>query len=447
MRVTADLRVGEALRRRLALRVAVGELAATSPTSERRATVELPLPALPAGETSVTVELRLGERVIATQEVVLQVRPGADPPVRIGDHNELIVNGRPTFPLGFYSTPVEDFAGFAAAGFNTVLTYHTDAQTCAAMADAAAQHGLGLIASVMRPAVETRDAAAVESTAASFRDRPGVLGYYLWDEPSPGTAHQSPEDMRWLHDHVAAADPNHLTTIVHCRPGDFARYAEASDVFMVDPYPTFHDREPDLELVSTWVDQARAAVADRRPVWLVPQCFHHVNGPGLYRMPTVAEQRSMVYLGLVHGIKGILWFVYTGYCEQDAEQSKARGTVVWKVRGTIPKYFPDEWAGIVRLVAEIRELEPFLLGAEPAQRPQVVEGGEAIHCALRANDGELVLLAVNSKNRPVAFGCRVPGTEAEVLWENRRIAVAEGILRDRFEPYATHVYRLHGGGE
>ena len=36
----------------------------------------------------------------------------------------------------------------------------------------------------------------------------------------------------------------------------------------------------------------------------------------------------------------------------------------------------------------------------------------------------------------------VSAAEAEVLWENRRIPLAGGRLKDVFAPYAVHVYRM-----
>jgi hypothetical protein len=178
-------------------------------------------------------------------------------------------------------------------------------------------------------------------------------------------------------------------------------------------------------------------------VWLVPQCFDHVNGPGTYRMPTVAEQRCMCYLGLIHGARGLLWFTYSGYCEQDVDKSKAQGTIVWKVRGSIPKHFPAEYEGIERLAAEATELAPVWFAPPIAQARQVTAGGEAVHTYLAEHNGRRYLFAVNAGDAAVDFACTLRGGKdaAEVLWENRRVDLAGGKLADSFEPYEVHVYR------
>ena len=123
--------------------------------------------------------------------------------------------------------------------------------------------------------------------------------------------------------------------------------------------------------VAEWVDEARRAVRDRKPVWLVPQAFDHLLGPGTYRMPTIAEQRCACYLGLVHGAKGIIWFVYTGFCIHSEELARQRGLpagqCAWVFRGTIPRCFPLRWEGIKQIVREVNELSPVLLSEDPEQ--------------------------------------------------------------------------------
>jgi len=189
-------------------------------------------------------------------------------------------------------------------------------------------------------------------------------------------------------------------------------------------------------------------VDDRKPVWLVPQAFDHLLGPGTYRMPTVEEQRCMSYLGLTHGAKGIIWFVYTGYCIHSDEVAKQKGLppgqAAWVFRGTIPKCFPLRWEGIKQIVRDVNELSPVLLAADVEQTQQVTEGSPSIHTLLKEHEGARYLLAVNAKNRAEAFACSIPGLDGtvEVLWEDRTAEVEEGMLRDAFQPYEVHVYRF-----
>jgi len=213
---------------------------------------------------------------------------------------------------------------------------------------------------------------------------------------------------------------------------------------MVDPYVCFRDQDPDMGRIVSWVEGARAAVKDRKPVWIVPQSFDHLTGPGRYRMPTVEEQRCMCYLGLVHGAKGICWFTYTGFCVNSEELAKKRGQpFAWVLRGTIPHCFPIRYDGIKKIVSEVRELEHVWLSDTPEQTQRCVAGAEQVHTVLKRDAKHTYLFAVNTSKQPVEFSCKLADApkSADVLWEGRQATLEDGALRDRFGPYEVHAYR------
>lgn len=451
IRVGAHLNVANELRQRLTLRAELQAGPRPGHTVDRpeRTTMLTLRPAgpVPEGDHPIAVRLLAGEATVAESTLTLHVRPDLRPAVRIDDNNNLLVEGEPSIPVGFYSAPGEDYPMLAREGFNTVLLYTTDLAQCEARANDAADAGLRVIVSSLRPFVADRDAEGARAAAERLRDNPGMLGYYLWDEPSPSREHQAPEDMRWLHEQAMAHDPNHLTTIVFCRPSEFELYAHTTDVYLVDPYVCHQGQETDMLRVADWVEQARAAVDDRKPVWLVPQAFEHFLGPGTYRMPTNAEQRCMCYLGLTHGAKGIIWFVYTGYCIHSEQIRIDRGLppgqAAWAYRGTIPDCLPLSWQGITRIVREVNELEPVLLAPDPPQAQRVVAGEPAVHTLLKVYDGRGYLIAVNTRNEPVDLRCELPAAgEVEVMWEDRSLALDDGAMVDSFEPWGVHVYRF-----
>lgn len=451
LRLRTLVRAREALRDGLKLKAevlaagqAVAENTVEKPSPE--GVIELTLPELAAGDHQVRLALLAGGETVTSATLPLRARPDLKPAAAIGDHNELLVDGQPTFPVGFYSTLSEDFARFAAEGFNTVLTYTTDVGACARMTERAGEAGLRLIVSALRPYVADRDAQGLAGAVSQLAGLPGLLGYYLWDEPSLAKPGQSPDDMRWVYEQALDCDPSHLTCTVFCVPSEFRAYADTTDVFLVDPYVCFKDSQPDMTQVADWVDQARRAVGDSKPVWIVPQCFAHPLGPGSYRMPTIEEQRCMTYLALVHGAKGILWFVYTGFCIHSDEVARKTGLpsgqAAWVFRGTIPACYPLRWDGITRIAREVKELAPLLLAPDPEQTQSVTEGGDAVHCVLKGQGAERLLLAVNTRNRQAAFRCLLPGVRGapDVLWEDRKASLEDGVLEDIFQPYEVHAY-------
>jgi len=442
--------VSDTLRETCSLRAAIvqGETTLADETvagPEAEQAITLQPRDLSAGDYSIELSLSARGAELGTTTLPLHVRPETQPLAAIGPDNELILEGKPTFPIGFYSTLSEDYKQFKQDGFNCVLSYTSDVNACENMAKMAEAAGLKVIVSALRPSLAGRDEARLAEAVDRLRDRPGIMGYYLWDEPSLSHPDATPEGMRWLYEQAAEKDSSRITCTVFCRPSELKLYADTMDVVLVDPYPTHYGREADLTMVSDWVDSARKAVGDQKPVWLVPQAFDHLLGPGTYRMPTIEEQRCMSYLGLTHGAKGIIWFVYTGFCINSEELAKQKGEqFAWVYRGTIPRCFPLRYEGIKQIVAEVNELSPVLLAPDVDQSQEIAAGSDEVHSLLKSHEGLDYLFTVNAKDRPVQFECKLPGASAaaEVLWEDREVTLEGEVLKDSFKPYEVHVYRL-----
>ena len=80
--------------------------------------------------------------------------------------------------------------------------------------------------------------------------------------------------------------------------------------------------------------------------------------------------------------------------------------------------------------------------------PKFLPAGAPISVALKRAPGRLVLLAANRGAQAVDVTFQLPelaAGPAPVLAENRTVTAAAGELRDRFEPYAVHVYELPQG--
>ena len=64
--------------------------------------------------------------------------------------------------------------------------------------------------------------------------------------------------------------------------------------------------------------------------------------------------------------------------------------------------------------------------------------------AAKSVNGEVYLLTVNADKNPVHL--RLSGLQgfasAQVLPENRRIEIQDGAITERYEPFATLIYKL-----
>jgi hypothetical protein len=317
--------------------------------------------------------------------------------VVIGEHNETLVDGQPFFPAGFFGMRTGPTANpIAKAGYTASLTYDSDPQRCKAWLDDCQRLGLLGMVSVPYAFVAKFGEVKLRDALRVVEHHPALLAYYLFDEPSASNPHQTPADLKRVYDIVADEDPYHPVGVCICVPEYFGAYVECYDMVMPDPYPLVKSRRP-LTWVSEWVDSARTAIGDRKPVWVVPQAFgwdviENIPDPERYRTPTPAQERSMTYLALTHGARAVMYYcfhVYTGY---DAAQEKA-GRSPYTLGGYLPDKQPVLWSALDRLGGEMKRLGPALLlpGAEEG-----VTG--SVHWRLMPSGGKdrVRLVAVNA---------------------------------------------------
>ncbi|MCX7826208.1 MAG: hypothetical protein N2689_11720, partial [Verrucomicrobiae bacterium] len=341
-----------------------------------RAENELRVPvSIPRGANSLALTVLLKgvpgrDRFTAVLKVVPPAPAGRE--VIIGDHNETVVDGKPFFPAGFYGPRVgPSFDPIAKAGYTAALTYETNPERCKAWLDDCRRIGLLGMVSVPRPFVTKLDESKLRDAIRVVKHHPALLAYYLFDEPAPGNPGQSVTELKRVYDVVADEDPYHPIGVCICVPEYFGIYVECYDMLMPDPYPLVKARRP-LTWVSQWMDAAREAVADRKPVWVVPQAFgwdiiENIPDPETYRTPTPAQERCITYLALTHGARAVMYYCYHVYTGYDAAKKKAGG-FPYILGGYLPDKQPALWSALEKLGPEMRRLGPALL------RPGAREG-------------------------------------------------------------------------
>jgi hypothetical protein len=106
-------------------------------------------------------------------------------------------------------------------------------------------------------------------------------------------------------------------------------------------------------------------------------------------------------------------------------------------------YFPDHWqppiaAEITRLNTQISALAPALL----ARTVAAAASPGPVRVGARRLNGVTYLIAVNTSWRRVTASVSTKGLRgvARAFGENRRVAVRQGAVRDRFGPLEAHVY-------
>ena len=112
---------------------------------------------------------------------------------------------------------------------------------------------------------------------------------------------------------------------------------------------------------------------------------------------------------------------------------------------------PKAWADLASVTRELSAIQDDLASRKAKQQPKSIVargpkhdifGNASIHLILKEGVNGPLLIAVNTAPKKVSAHFAVSGaSSAEVLFENRIIAVKDG-FSDDFAPNAVHVYRL-----
>jgi len=408
-----------------------GLLAEKPVRAGRRAEIAISLAGFPQGRTELTATLLRGGKKLGTARCELLLAERRENAVVIDNRSKtLLVRGLPFCPQSCYTDPAgmdEVVEVEAPLGFNVVAPYLSTDPTerrnyrdqLRKFMDRCAEVGMFVhldIRAASTPPHTEEKWQWLREEIETFRDHPALLCYYLADEPELGWA--SPEDCALAYRRIKELDPWHPVTMVFCVPEAAAKYAAGMDVVMTDPYPI--PNGPATRVVD-FCERIRKDLADALPLWIVPQAFG--GGEGWPREPSRQEERLMTYLALIHGARGVQYFI--------------------RRPPAVNPNSPDLWSECRRLMLELGQLTPVLASAEEA--PAVICNAPQVHLAAFKERGAVTVLAANVENRPlsVEFSLARPWTgTAEVVFENRSIDVGRGKWADVIDAFGTRVYRL-----
>jgi hypothetical protein len=328
-----------------------------------------------------------------------------------------------------------------------VLTYMTDPAACRKWLDMCERLGLMGLVSVPRPFVDTFDEAKLREALAVVKDHPALLGWYLFDEPSPSEPNQRPADLKRVYDVIAAEDPYHPVAVCICEASHERMYLDCYDVLMIDVYPVTHNPAP-LTSVADRMDHAWAAVAGRKPVWNIPQTFGWDVIAGIDRQawvtPTPAQTRVMYYLAVTHNAKALVAYCYHVYTRYDAEAAKA-GKWAYVLGGHLPDQQAKLWGELAKLGPELKALAPAL--AQPRQETRVLQDGK-VHVGWFYGAGQAWVVATNADDKqtcnvdlPLPAGLGKP-RQARDLALGGKVELARSRLRLSLPPQTAAAAQL-----
>src|SRR4051812_8944420 len=215
-------------------------------------------------------------------------------------------------------------------------------------------------------------------------------------------------------------------------PEDYPEYLKGCDIASFDIYPVSHEREEiagNLWYVPRGVERLRRWTEGRKDVWC---CIETTRISNVERKPTPQQVRSEVWMALIHGAKGIIYFAHE-----------------FKPKFVEAGLLADEEMarGVAAVNRQIHELAPVLNSPDVVDRASVTSSEERVPIAsvVKQHAGKSYLFPVSMRQGDVTESFKLPGTgdaRVEVLGEDRTIEAGGGKWDDRFTGYQVPLYRI-----
>jgi hypothetical protein len=177
------------------------------------------------------------------------------------------------------------------------------------------------------------------------------------------------------------------------------------------------------------VDRLRQWTNGRKDVWC---CIETTRIENEQRKPTVEQVRSEVWMALIHGARGIIYFAHE-----------------FKPRFIEAGLLADEEMarGVTEINRQIRELAPVLNSPDPAGVVGITSANDQvpIRSLVKQYSGKTYLFAVAMRAAATTAKFALPGTgraHIEVLGEGRTIESSGPSWEDRFAGYQVHLYEI-----
>jgi len=203
----------------------------------------------------------------------------------------------------------------------------------------------------------------------------------------------------------------------------YFEYAEAADVLGFYYYPVARGRP--LELMATGVERLLEWSRDRKPVLALIEAASIDGAP----RPEPQHIRALAWLALTSGAAGIAYYCHRfmpDFSETDClEDAPTR-------------------AMMARINEEIREVAP-ALNSPRVSNGVTVDSEVPIVTRLARVSGATYLFAAVAANESTRARFTLRGfvdATAEVIGEDRELAIESGDFSDDFDGYGVHLYRI-----
>lgn len=295
-----------------------------------------------------------------------------------------------------------------------------------------------------------------------FKDDPTIIGWMHGDEPDNAQPLRegkgygppiAPEKIIADYERKRAADPsrpillnlgqgvaydNYIGRGVRRgRLEDYPEYIKGCDIVSFDIYPAVHDRPEvagKLWYVARGVERLVNWSRGGKVVWNCLECTR-IENPD--RKPTPHEVRAEAWMSIIHGSRGLIWFVH---------QFKP----VFREAALLDD--AEMLAAVTAINRQITELAPVINGPALTDTAAVKsENADApVAMTARRQEGALYVFAVAMRDADTQAAFTLQGVAGrrmvEVIGEGRTIEAKDGVFADTFGPWDVRLYRIRPEG-
>jgi len=385
------------------------------------------------------------ETIIETATTVRKLIPAAGSEVRVDGQGNILLNGKPKVFIGWYgNVPLEDPRPEVVALQDIATPVVLPGLDPKPVREAFAK-GIYSIVSIepgrmfytfswwrdnkikLHEELTKQDAPSEEflsylkQLVNCVKDEPGLVGYYLADEPEINNARSA--YLEAMYRIMQELDPYHPVTITNdTLDGIVTHGVRACDILNADPYSSAWDYVPNFLKRCHEVSGPDKGLM--LTLWHSSVQAHFTNPWGSAPAYPYRVMREQYLVGLASGCRG-----FTGY------------TSCFFMPEVLLRY------GLPPIWREVRFLEPAL--AHPLAPPQVAADAEMTAWAGQAN-GQLYLIVVNHKpgarQAKIAHPALAKLKSLIVVSEGRKTPVANGGFSDKFAEGDVHVYTTDPAG-
>jgi hypothetical protein len=354
--------------------------------------------------------------------------------------------GPNNFPIAVWLQSPENAAKYEKAGFNVYVGLWqgpTDPQ-------------LAALRAAHMPVICDQNAVGL-----AHKNDPTIIGWMHQDEPDnaqpitdPKTGKTTygpcvpPEQIVAEYNRFRAADPTR-PVMLNLGQGvandawvgrgsgtslnDYKTYVQGADIISFDIYPVASlgkDGPNLLWYVPKGVDRLVGWTQGQKPIWTCIECTH-ISDPNA--KPTPAQVRAEVWMALIHGSRGLIYFVHQFAPHFDEHALLDDPTML---------------AAVTAINQQIHTLAPVLNSPTLADAATAASSNRQcpVDIMVKKHGGATYLFAVGMRNAATTGTFAVQGlvrnATVTVIGEDRTLPIHNGQFTDTFAPYAVHIYQI-----